>query len=104
VARVVVTPTADEDLAQLVETRSLPPDTRERVRSVLERLGRFPELGRALVGPWSGFRLVVGPWSWMLLVYLHDPDDDMVAIVTIRDARSATGATTREREREERAP
>jgi plasmid stabilization system protein ParE len=89
VSTVVVAPTARRNLDELIETLSLPPSTRERVTSSLAPLRRFPRLGAALDGTWSGFRFVLGPWRWMIVVYSYDEALDRVAIVTIRDARSA---------------
>jgi plasmid stabilization system protein ParE len=95
-AGLVVTETAREDLDRLIRTRSLPPSTRARVRSAIEPLRAFPELGRALSGDWSGFRVVLGPWAWMLVVYAYDPAADRVAVVTIQDAREAGAVTSQE--------
>lgn len=60
-----------------------------RFKAALEPLGRFPRFGAPLEGRWSGFRFLLGPWRWMLIVYRYDEHLDRVAIVTIRDARSA---------------
>jgi plasmid stabilization system protein ParE len=89
VTTVVVTPTARRNLDELIETLSLPPSTRDRVKASLEPLRRFPLLGGTLDGRWAGFRFILGPWRWMIVVYRHDEALDRVAIVTIRDARSA---------------
>ena len=88
-ATVVVTPTARRNLDVLIETLSLPPSTRDRVKASLEPLRRFPRLGGVLDGRWADFRFVLGPWRWMIVVYRYDEALDQVAIVTIRDARSA---------------
>jgi plasmid stabilization system protein ParE len=93
VAQVELAHAAVEDLDRLVRTHSLPGDTRERVRTSLEPLGRFPLLGQELTGRWEGFRFLLGPWRWMLLVYVLDEDRDRVVIVTIQDARSSSAAT-----------
>jgi hypothetical protein len=92
--RIVVTAAAQADLGRLIQTRSLPASTRDRVKTSLAPLVRFPELGRALTGRWSGFRVLLGPWPWMLLLYVFDTGADQVALVTIQDARSATSATS----------
>ncbi len=92
------TPTAAQDLAQLVATHSLPGDTSDRVRRSLEPLARFPLLGASLGGRWEGFRFVLGPWRWMLVVYVYDETDDRVAIVTIQDGRAARSPTAPERD------
>lgn len=88
-ATVVVTPTARRNLEDLIETLSLPPSTRDRLKVSLEPLRRFPRLGANLEGRWAGYRFVLGPWRWMIVVYHYDETLDQVAIVTIRDARSA---------------
>jgi len=92
-ARVVVTPTAVDDLDRLVRTHSLPSDTRARVRRSLEPLARFPRLGAPLEGRWAGFRFILGSWRWMVVVYVYDEDDDRVAIVTIQDGRASRSPT-----------
>jgi plasmid stabilization system protein ParE len=91
--RVVVTPTAVDDLDRLVRTHSLPADTRTRVRRSLEPLARFPRLGAPLEGRWAGFRFILGPWRWMVVVYVYEEDDDRVAIVTIQDGRASRSPT-----------
>lgn len=53
---VVVTPTAEENLNELIASNDLPGDTRERVQSLLEPLADFPAMGPALGGRWEGFR------------------------------------------------
>jgi plasmid stabilization system protein ParE len=88
-ASVVVAPTAQRNLESLIETHSLPRSTRERVHRALEPLQEFPLLGAPLEGKWAGFRFILGPWRWMLVVYRYDQALDRVAVVTIRDARSA---------------
>ena len=92
-ARVVVTPTAVDDLDWLVRTHSLPADTRARVRRSLEDLVPFPRLGALLEGRWEGFRFLLGPWRWMIVVYVYDEAEDRVAIVTIHDGRTSSSAT-----------
>jgi len=92
-ARVVVTASAQADLAALILTHSLPSSTRDRVRLALRPLASFPLLGPALAGRWQGFRFILGPWPWMLLVYVYDSELDQVAVLTIQDARSGGAAT-----------
>jgi plasmid stabilization system protein ParE len=89
-ARVIVAETAREDLDDLVRSRNLPATTRDRVRGSIAPLATFPLLGPALAGRWRGFRFIVGPWPWMLIVYAHDEDADLVIVVTIQDARSGS--------------
>ncbi len=88
-AQVELARAAVEDLDRLVLTLSLPGDTRQRVRTALEPLRRFPRLGPELTGRWEGFRFILGPWRWMLLVYTFDDARDRIVIVTIQDARTA---------------
>lgn len=92
-AQVELARAAVADLEKLVRTHSLPSDTRQRVRAVLEPLQRFPRLGAELTGRWEGFRFILGPWRWMLLVYLFDDDRDRVVVVTVQDARTSAAAT-----------
>jgi plasmid stabilization system protein ParE len=93
VAHVELARAAVADLDELVRTHSLPRDTRERVRDVLEPLQQFPRLGSELAGRWEGLRFILGPWRWMLLVYIFDEGHDRVVVVTVQDARSSTAAT-----------
>jgi hypothetical protein len=93
-ATVVVTPTAVDNLDTLIRTLSLPRTTRERVKSSLRPLARFPLLGAPLEGRWAEFRFVLGPWRWMLIVYVFDQAEGRVSVVTIQDARSAAAATS----------
>jgi len=94
VATVVVTPKALGDLERMIQTHSLPPDTRARVVASMQALTRFPLLGAPLVGRWARFRFVLGPWRWMLIVHSYDESSDVVSVVTIQDARSYAAATT----------
>jgi plasmid stabilization system protein ParE len=94
VASVVVAPTARRNLATLIETHSLPASAAERVRRALEPLRQFPLLGAPLEGRWAGFRFILGPWRWMIVVYRYDEAIDQVAVVTIRDGRSAGAPKT----------
>ncbi len=89
-AQVELARAAVADLDRLVRTHSLPSDTRDRVRTSLEPLGRFPRLGPELAGRWERFRFILGPWRWMLLVYVFDERQDRVVIVTIQDARTSS--------------
>jgi plasmid stabilization system protein ParE len=89
VAHVELSAGAAEDLEQLIRTHSLPADTKVRVKRSLQPLQRFPLLGTALGGRWSGFRFVLGPWRWMVTVYAHLEEEDRVVVVTIQDGRSS---------------
>ncbi len=92
-AHVELSAAAAEDLEQLIRTHSLPADTKVRVKRSLQPLQRFPLLGTALGGRWSGFRFVLGPWRWMVIVYAHLEEEDRVVVVTIQDGRSSRAAT-----------
>ncbi len=92
-ARVELSVRAVENLTRLIETHSLPSDARRRVQRTLGPLRRFPLLGAALEGRWSGFRFVIGPWRWMVIVYTHLEDEDRVVVVTIVDGRRAQSPT-----------
>ena len=93
-ARVVIAPSAGEDLDHLIGSLHLPSNTRERLKAKLRQLSRFPHSGAELDGRWEGFRFVLGPWPWMLIVYSIDREADQVSVVTIQDARSARSATS----------
>jgi plasmid stabilization system protein ParE len=93
VAHVELSAAAAEDLEQLIRTHSLPADAKVRVKRSLQPLQRFPLLGIALGGRWSGFRFVLGPWRWMVIVYAHLEEEDRVVVVTIQDGHSSRAAT-----------
>ena len=88
-ARVVVTATAQADLAALIESRNLPGSARDRVRAHLRPLRSFPLLGRELGDPWAPLRVLLGPWPWLLIVYGYDEAADLITIVTIADSRTS---------------
>lgn len=92
-AQVELSAAARDDLERLIFTHSLPPNTRERVRSSLRVLERFPLLGAPLGGRWEGFRFLLGPWRWLILVYVYLEDEDRAVVVTIQDGRSAHSPT-----------
>ena len=46
-----------------------------------------------MFGRWSRYRFVLGPWRWLIIVYVYDPDSEVVAIVTVQDGRSGAAAT-----------
>ena len=94
-ATVVVAESAWVDLKEMILTHSLPPSTRDRVRTALGPLAAFPLLGPALTGRWRGLRFILGPWPWMLLVYEFDEAREQISVVTIQDSRSARAATGR---------
>lgn len=74
-------------------THSLPSNTRTRVQRSLRILEQFPSVGRQLEGRWEPMRFILGPWRWLLLVYLHDEQHDLVSVLSIHDARSSAAVT-----------
>lgn len=91
--RVIVTPRAVADLGELIETLGLPANALRRVQTSLRILERFPLAGRTLTGAWEGTRFLIGPWPWLILIYLHDEQDDAVYVVAAHDGRSSSAAT-----------
>ena len=91
--RVALSARAEADLAAMEATLSLPADTRHRVRGSLQYVGLFPSMGRALEGRWEPLRVWGGPWPWMLFVYEVLADEDLVLVVTVRDARASNSPT-----------
>ena len=92
-ARVELSERAVENLDRLIQTHSLPPSTKERVRRSLRPLERFPQMGAELGGRWAGFRFLLGPWRWLILVYVFLEEEDRVVVVTIQDGRSVRSPT-----------
>jgi plasmid stabilization system protein ParE len=90
---VVVTPTAEQDLENLITSHSLPIDTIERFKRSVAALETFPLIGANLEGRWTRYRFVLGPWRWMLILYIFDEALDRVAIVTVHDGRTNRAAT-----------
>ncbi len=91
--RVELSLTAVEDLDRMIVTHSLPANTRARVQRSLRILEQFPLVGRQLEGRWKPLRFILGPWRWLLLVYVHDEQQDVVFVLTIQDARSSVSVT-----------
>jgi hypothetical protein len=92
-ASVEIARLAREDLGELINTRSLPADTEERVWRSLLSLERFPRSGKPLTGAWGDYRALIGPWGWVIAIYAYVEHDDRVVVVAFQDARSATSAT-----------
>jgi len=93
--RILVAPSARDDLHRLIRSHSLPADTPERVRRSLSRMERFPLLGRTLSGPWSRYRFLLGPWRWLIVTYTFDAEADTIMVVSVDDARSSTSVTSK---------
>jgi len=93
VTRVELSLTTVEDLDRMIVTHSLPANTRARVQRSLRILEQFPLVGRQLEGRWKPLRFILGPWRWLLLVYVHDEQQDVVFVLTIQDARSSVSVT-----------
>lgn len=91
--RVTVTPRAVADLGELIETLGLPANALRRVQTSLRILERFPLAGRTLTGTWDGTHFLIGPWPWLILLYLHDQQDDAIYVVAAHDGRSSSAAT-----------
>ena len=77
----------------MIRALGLPESTLPRVQRSLRILESFPLAGRALAGRWDGVRFLIGPWPWMILLYLHDVDDEAIYVVAVHDGRSSTAAT-----------
>jgi plasmid stabilization system protein ParE len=94
-AAIEVTRLARDELRDLIETRSLPSDTRDRVLRSLLTLEEFPRAGKQLAGVWRDCRALVGPWGWLIVVYLHIEAEDRVVVVAFHDARTSDAAIAR---------
>lgn len=77
----------------MIVTHSLPSDTRARVQGSLRILEQFPLVGRQLEGRWKPLRFILGPWRWLVLVHVHDEQQDVVFVLSIQDARSSASVT-----------
>lgn len=91
-ASVEIARVAREDLVELIDTRSLPADTEERVWRSLLTLEQFPRSGRTLTGNWRNCRALVGPWGWLIAVYTYIEREDRVVVVSLQDARAGNSA------------
>lgn len=90
-----VTRLARDELGELVETRQLPVDTRERVSRTLLTLEALPRAGKQLSGVWRDCRALIGPWGWLIVVYMYIEAEDRVVVIAFHDARTSEAATTR---------
>lgn len=92
-AAVEVTREARDELRELIETHSLPNDTRTRVSRSLLTLHEFPRAGKQLSGVWRECRAIIGPWGWLVVVYIYIESDDRVVVIAFQDARTSSAAT-----------
>jgi plasmid stabilization system protein ParE len=83
---------ARDSLDRMIETHSLPADTRARVEHSLRHLRRFPLMGREIGGRGAGTRFLLGPWRWMIVIYAYFEDEDRVVAVAVEDGRSPTAS------------
>jgi hypothetical protein len=90
-----VTRFAREELRELIETRRLPVDTRDRVSRSLLTLEEFPRAGKQLSGDWRDCRTLIGPWGWLIVVYMYIEAEDRVVVIAFHDARTSESATAR---------
>jgi hypothetical protein len=94
-ATIGVTRLARDELRELVKTRQLPTDTRERVSRTLLTLEEFPRAGKQLSGVWRDCRAVSGPWGWLIVVYMYIEAEDRVVVIAFHDARTSDAAIAR---------
>jgi hypothetical protein len=90
-----VTRLARDELRELIESRQLPADTRERVSRTLLTLEDFPRAGKHLSGVWRDCRALIGPWGWLIIVYMYIEAEDRVAVIAFHDARMSDAAIAR---------
>jgi len=90
-----VTRLARDEFRQLIETRQLPADTRDRVSRTLLTLEEFPRAGKQLSGVWRDCRALIGPWGWMIVVYMYIEADDRAVVIAFHDARTSDAAIAR---------
>lgn len=93
-AQTIITPQAQRDVGDAIATLHLPDDAWPRVARSLRVLETFPLAGAELRSRWAPTRFVLGPWPWMLLLYRYEESSDLVFVVAMHDARSATSATS----------
>lgn len=92
---VEVTRQARDELRELIESRKLPADTRDRVERSLLTLEEFPRAGKQLSGVWRDCRGLVGPWGWLIVVYVYIESEDRVVVIAFHDARTSAAAIAR---------
>jgi mRNA-degrading endonuclease RelE of RelBE toxin-antitoxin system len=96
-ATIEVTRLARDELRELIESRQLPADTRERVSRTLLMLEEFPRAGKRLSGVWRDCRALIGPWGWLIVVYMYIEAEDRVVVIAFHDARTSDAAIARSR-------
>lgn len=90
-----VTRLARAELLDLIETRHLPEDTRDRISRTLLMLEDFPRAGKQLSGVWRDCRALIGPWGWLIVVYMYIEAEDRVVVIAFHDARTSDAAIAR---------
>lgn len=88
-AAIEVTRQARDELRDLIETRHLPADTRERIARSLLTLEEFPRAGKQLSGVWRDCRALIGPWGWLIVVYMYIESEGRVVVIAFHDARTS---------------
>ncbi|MGN6275267.1 MAG: type II toxin-antitoxin system RelE family toxin [Solirubrobacterales bacterium] len=94
-AAIEVTRLARGELHELLKTRKLPTDTRDRVSRSLLVLEEFPRAGKQLSGVWRDCRALIGPWGWLIVVYMYIEAEDRVVVIAFHDARTSDAAIAR---------
>jgi plasmid stabilization system protein ParE len=89
---VEVTRLAREELRELIKTRDLPADARERLSRSLLTLEEFPRAGKQLSGVWRDCRALIGPWGWLIVVYMYVESEDRVVVIAFHDGRTSENA------------
>src|ERR1044072_6526839 len=87
------------ELRELIETRQLPAETRERVAAPLLPLEELPRPGKQLSEVWRDCRALVGPWGRLIVVYMYIEAEDRVVVIAFHDARTSDVAITGARRR-----
>lgn len=87
-----VTRLAREELRELIKTRDLPADTRERLSRSLLTLEEFPRAGKQLSGVWRDCRALIGPWGWLIVVYMYVESEDRIVVIAFHDGRTSENA------------
>lgn len=94
-ATIEVTRLARDELRDLIETRRLPGDTRDRVSRSLLTLEEFPRAGKQPSGVWRDCRALIGPWGWLIVVYMYLEAEDRAVVVAFHDARTSDAPIAR---------